>query len=53
MTEREQLAAAAKEAGLRLSASELRRLLPAWRRYQELVGALRKEAIKDLRVDRR
>lgn len=51
MTEREQLRAAARAAGLRLSPSELQRLLPAWRRYQELVRTMREEAIKDLELD--
>jgi predicted dehydrogenase len=44
MTERNQLAAAARAAGLRVSLSELERLLPAWRRYQDLVDAMRAQA---------
>jgi predicted dehydrogenase len=44
MTERDQLAAAARAAGLRVSLSELERLLPAWRRYQDLVDAMRAQA---------
>jgi hypothetical protein len=45
MTERDQLRAAARAAGLRVSLSELVRLLPAWRRYLALVEAMRREAI--------
>ncbi|HYS03464.1 MAG TPA: hypothetical protein VET82_14050 [Candidatus Eisenbacteria bacterium] len=44
MTERDQLAAAARAAGLRVSPRELERLLPGWRRYQALVRALRAQA---------
>jgi hypothetical protein len=44
MTERDQLAAAARAAGLPVSLSELERLLPAWRRYQDLVDAMRAQA---------
>jgi predicted dehydrogenase len=47
MTERDELRAAARAAGLRLSVSELERLLPAWRRYQDLVRAMREEAARD------
>jgi hypothetical protein len=45
MTERDQLRAAARAAGLSVSLSELERLLPAWRRYLALVEAMRGEAI--------
>lgn len=51
MTERDQLRAAARAAGLRLSLSELERLLPAWRRYQALVQAMREEATRDQGLD--
>jgi hypothetical protein len=44
MTERDQLAAAARAAGLRVSPRELERLLPGWRRYQALVLAMRAQA---------
>ncbi len=44
MTERDQLAAVARAAGLRVSPSELERLLPSWRRYQALVQAMRAQA---------
>ena len=40
MTEREILRARAATAGLRLSPVELDALLPAWRRYLELLRAL-------------
>jgi predicted dehydrogenase len=51
MTEREQLRAAARAAGLRLTPGELERLLPAWRRYQDLVRAMRKHATRELGLD--
>ncbi|HEV2014130.1 MAG TPA: hypothetical protein VGR77_09645 [Candidatus Dormibacteraeota bacterium] len=41
MTERERLAAAARAAGLRLSAGDVEALLPAWKRYLTLVEELR------------
>jgi hypothetical protein len=41
VTEREQLAAAARAAGLRLTAKDLANLLPAWKRYLGLVEQLR------------
>jgi hypothetical protein len=41
VTERELLAAAARAAGLRLSAADVLALLPAWKRYQALVEQLR------------
>jgi hypothetical protein len=41
VTEREQLAAAARAAGLRLSAADVVALLPAWKRYEALVEHLR------------
>jgi hypothetical protein len=41
VTEREQLAAAGRAAGLRLSVKELADLLPAWKRYLGLVEELR------------
>jgi hypothetical protein len=44
MTERDQLRAVARAAGLLVSLSELERLLPAWRRYLALVEAMRREA---------
>jgi len=44
MTERDELRAAARAAGLRLSPRELERLLPAWRRYRKLVRLLRQRA---------
>jgi len=40
------LAAAARAAGLRVSPSELQRLLPGWRRYQALLQAMRAEAAR-------
>ena len=46
MTERDQLAAAARAAGLRVSLRELERLLAGWRRYQALVQAMRAQARK-------
>lgn len=51
MTERDQLRAVARAAGLPVSLSELERLLPAWRRYLALVEAMRREAIKHDRHD--
>lgn len=53
MTERDQLAAIARAAGLRVSPSELERLLPSWRRYQDLVRAMRKQVSQDSGVDSR
>lgn len=53
MTEREQLRAEARAAGLRLSRRDLDRLLPAWRRYQDLVRAMRKQVSQDPGVDSR
>ena len=41
VTERDRLAALAKAAGLRLTASDLEALLPAWKRYTALVEDLR------------
>jgi hypothetical protein len=41
VTERELLAAAARAAGLRLSAQDVADLLPAWKRYVGLVEQLR------------
>ncbi|MDQ6712270.1 MAG: hypothetical protein M3Z28_03650 [Candidatus Dormibacteraeota bacterium] len=41
MTERDLLAAAARAAGLRLSAADGVALLPAWKRYLALVEQLR------------
>jgi len=41
VTEREQLAAAGRAAGLRLSAQDVAGLLPAWKRYLGLVEELR------------
>ena len=41
VTEREQLAAAGRAAGLRLSPQEVADLLPAWKRYLGLVEELR------------
>ena len=41
VTEREQLAAAGRAAGLRLTSQEVADLLPAWKRYQGLVEELR------------
>jgi hypothetical protein len=41
VTERERLAAAARVAGLRLSAADVVALLPAWKRYLALVEQLR------------
>jgi len=41
MTERDRLAAAARTAGLRLTAADLEALGPAWKRYQALVEELR------------
>jgi len=41
MTERDRLAAAVREAGLRLTAADLEALRPAWKRYQALVEELR------------
>jgi len=41
VTEREQLAAAGRAAGLRLTAQDVAYLLPAWKRYLGLVDELR------------
>jgi len=41
VTERELLTAAARAAGLRLSAADVLALLPAWKRYLALVEQLR------------
>jgi len=41
VTERELLTAAARAAGLRLSAADVVALLPAWKRYLTLVEELR------------
>jgi predicted dehydrogenase len=41
VTERERLAAAARAAGLRLTAGDMAALLPAWKRYLALVEELR------------
>jgi len=41
VTERELLTAAARAAGLRLSATDVLALLPAWKRYLALVEQLR------------
>jgi hypothetical protein len=41
VTERELLTAAARAAGLRLSAADVAVLLPAWKRYLALVEQLR------------
>ena len=41
VTEREQLTAAARAAGLRLSPTDVVALLPAWKRYLTLVEQLR------------
>jgi hypothetical protein len=41
VTERQQLAAAGRAAGLRLNAQDLADLLPAWKRYLGLVEELR------------
>ncbi len=41
VTEREQLAAAGRLAGLRLSVADVAVLLPAWKRYLALVEELR------------
>ena len=43
VTEREQLTAAARAAGLRLSTADVVALLPAWKRYLALVEQLRAE----------
>ena len=43
VTERDQLAASARAAGLRLASGDLDRLLPAWKRYTALVEELRAE----------
>jgi hypothetical protein len=44
VTERERLAALARAAGLRLTPDDLSTLLPAWKRYEALVEALRAAA---------
>jgi hypothetical protein len=41
VTEREELAAAGRAAGLRLTAQDVADLLPAWKRYLGLVEELR------------
>jgi hypothetical protein len=52
VTERDQLAAAGRAAGLRLSAADVAALLPAWKRYLALVEALRAaQAAVELDVD--
>ena len=45
-TERELLTAAARAAGLRLSATDLLALLPSWKRYLALVEQLRAAVAK-------
>jgi hypothetical protein len=47
VTERDQLAAAARTAGLRLTSSDLDLLLPAWKRYRALVEELRSAVLVD------
>jgi len=47
VTERDILAAAARSAGLRLSAADMEALLPAWKRYQALVEALRAAVVPE------
>jgi hypothetical protein len=47
VTEREQLAAAARAAGLRLTAADLVALLPAWKRYLALVEQLRAAVVPE------
>jgi hypothetical protein len=47
VTERERLAAAARAAGLRLSAADVTALLPAWKRYQALVEQLRAAVVPE------
>ena len=50
VTERELLTAAARAAGLRLSAADVTALQPAWKRYVALVEQLR-AAVAPLEVD--
>jgi post-segregation antitoxin (ccd killing protein) len=47
VTERDQLAAAARAAGLRLSAADQTALLPAWKRYLSLVEQLRAAVVPE------
>jgi len=47
VTERELLSAAARAAGLRLSAADVVALLPAWKRYLALVEQLRAAAVPE------
>ena len=47
VTQRELLTAAARAAGLRLSAADVVALLPAWTRYLALVEQLRAAAVPE------
>ena len=51
VTEREQLAALVRAAGLRLTRQDLDALLPAWKRYLGLVEELRAAVAVDPRRD--
>jgi hypothetical protein len=51
VTEREQLAALARVAGVRLGGKDLDALLPAWKRYLGLVEELRAALAVDPRRD--
>jgi hypothetical protein len=52
VTERELLTAAARAAGLRLSAADVVALLPAWKRYLALVEQLRAAVAPEEDTDR-
>jgi len=47
VTQRELLTAAARAAGLRLSAADVVALLPAWKRYRALVEQLRAAVVPE------
>jgi hypothetical protein len=48
VTQRDQLEAALRAAGLRLSPVEVAAVLPAWRRYRVLVAAFLEATVGDL-----
>jgi hypothetical protein len=51
VTERDRLAALARAAGVRLTAEDLKTLLPAWKRYVQLVEGLRAAVATDPQHD--
>jgi hypothetical protein len=51
VTERDRLAALARAAGIRLTADDLKTLLPAWKRYVRLIEGLRAAVAADPQHD--